>query len=114
MIYAYKCRVCGARVESTSRSLTTCPECLSSLGRDYSSVQIGVRAFKPHYNHAVGSFVSSSKDFDQQLRIKAEQAGSSYTRVDPGDAPTPSTDTEILETQMRTITDRQINPSTLT
>jgi hypothetical protein len=47
------------------------------------------------------------------LRQRAEAGQSTYTRVDPGDVPAPSTDTEILETQMRTVTDRGINPSTL-
>ena len=84
-----------------------------ALGRDYSSVQIGMGAFRPHYNHAVGRYVSSSHDFDEQLKIRAEQAQSTYTRIDPGEAPTPSSDTEILETQMKTITDKRINPDDL-
>lgn len=114
MMYAYKCNVCGARVDSTSRYLRNCPECLSmALRRDYSSVQVGGRSFKPHFNHAVGAYVSTSREFDEHLKIRAEQAQSSYTRVDPGDVPTPSSDTEILDTQMKTITDKRINPTTL-
>ena len=114
MMYSYKCNVCGARFDGTSRFLNQCPECLNrEVRRDYSTVQIGVRAFKPHFNHAVGSYVSTSKEFDQLLRLKAEQAQSTYTRLDPGDTPTPTVDTQIFDDQMKTITDRGINPSTL-
>lgn len=112
--YAYRCRVCGERFDSTSRFIEQCPACLNrSVGRDYSTVQIGVQAFQPHYNHAVGAYVTSSKHFDETLRIRGEQAGSHFTRIDPGEAPVPATDTEILETQARTIHDRNINPADL-
>lgn len=115
MMYAYKCRVCGACVDSTSRNLTTCPECLSmALRRDYTSVQVGMGAFRPHFNHAVGAYVSSSRQFDDLLKAHSESNGSELTRVDPGDVPTPSHDTEILETQARTIRDKNINPAELT
>jgi len=114
MMFAYKCNVCGARIDSTSRSLTTCPECLNmALRRDYSSVQIGTRAFKPHFNHAVGAYVRTDREFDDLLRIRGDKAGSSYTRVDPGDVPTPSADDYILDDQARTIRDKNIDPTTL-
>jgi predicted nucleic acid-binding Zn ribbon protein len=114
MIYAYKCNVCGARIDSGSRHLTTCPECLNiSLRRDYSSVQFGSAAFTPHFNHAVGSYVSSSRQFDDLLRIRGDEAQATYTRVDPGDVPQPSKEDHILETQARTIRDRNIDPATL-
>lgn len=115
MMYAYKCRVCGAVVDSTSRNLTTCPECLSmALRRDYTSVQMGMGAFRPHFNHAVGAYVETSKQFDDLLKYHSERNGSQLTRIDPGDAPTPHKDTEILETQARTIRDKNINPAELT
>jgi len=85
-----------------------------ALRRDYSSVQIGVGAFRPHFNHAVGSYVTTSRDFDEQLKAHSERNGAAITRVDPGDMPTPSHDTEILETQARTIRDKGINPAELT
>lgn len=85
-----------------------------ALRRDYSSVQIGVRNFRPHFNHAVGSYVSSSREFDEQLKIAGEKVGTTYTRVDPGDVPQPNLDTDILETQAKTIRDRNIDPLSLT
>ena len=114
MMYAYKCNVCGAKVDSSSRNLTTCPECLSmALRRDYSSVQMGTRSFRPHFNHAVGSFVQTSREFDEQLKIAGEMAGTSYTRIDPGDMPRPTTDDAIFDTQAKTIRDKGIDPTTL-
>lgn len=114
MMFAYKCNVCGARIDSSSRNLTTCPECLSmALRRDYTTVQMGMGSFHPHFNHAVGSFVSSSREFDEKLKLAGETAGTTYTRVDPGDVPAPTRDAEILETQAKTIRDKQINPKDL-
>ena len=113
-MFAYKCNVCGARIDSSSRNLTTCPECLSmALRRDYSSVQMGVGGFRPHFNHAVGHYVSSSREFNEQLKLAGEKAGTAYTRVDPGDMPQPVQDDHILESQARTIHDKKIDPTTL-
>jgi hypothetical protein len=109
-VYAYKCRVCGEQFDSTSRSVTSCPNCLGrDVGRDYSTVQIGAQVFKPHYNHAVGSYVSSSREFDNMLKIRGEEAGTTYARIDPGDMPRPKTDDYIFEDQARTIRDKNIN-----
>lgn len=83
------------------------------LRRDYTSVQFG-RAFVPHFNHSVGAFVSSNREFNDALKARGDEHGTTYTRVDPGDAPTPSRDTEILESQARTIRDKGINPAELT
>jgi hypothetical protein len=114
MMYAYKCRICGARFDSTSRHLTSCPECLNrNIGRDYSSVQFGGGLFKPHFNHAVGSYVSSSRDFDEKLKIKGEEAGTTFGRLDPGDQPRPTVDDHIFDTQMKTIRDNNIDPGSL-
>lgn len=115
MMYAYKCNVCGARIDSSSRTMTTCPECLNmSLKRDYSSVQIGQRAFKPHYNYAVGSYVQTSREFDDLLAFRADEAEATYSRVDPGDVPRPTNEDAIFETQAKTIHDKRINPADLT
>lgn len=74
---------------------------------------MGVGAFRPHFNHAVGGYVTSSREFDNLLKLKAEQAGTTYTRVDPGDVPQPTHDTEVLDTQAKTIHDKRINPKDL-
>lgn len=113
--YSFKCKACGWRGEAATREVAfDCPACGSvEVKRDYSTVQIGVQAFKPHFNHAVGAYVSSSRHFDDVLKVRAEAAGSEFTRIDPGEAPTPTTHTEIFETQAKTIRDRGINPSTL-
>lgn len=114
MIYAYRCDVCGAPFDTNTRFSTQCPECLNTgVRRDYSSVQIGVTPFQPHFNHAVGAYVSSSRQFNDLLSAASEKAGSSYTRVDPGDVPRPTKDDAIFDTQARTIRDRHINPEDL-
>lgn len=113
-VFAYKCRTCGGSFDSTSRSLTTCPHCLSSeIRRDYSTIQIGGGGFDPHFNHAVGAYVDSSRDFDEKLKIRGEQAGSTFVRIDPGDMPRPTKEDEVFDTRERTIHDMNINPESL-
>ncbi|HXA31504.1 MAG TPA: hypothetical protein VNV87_04535 [Acidimicrobiales bacterium] len=74
------------------------------------SVSLVIPAFRPHFNHSVGKYVSTSRDFDEALRRGAEEQNSSYSRIDPGDyaSLTPSTDTEIIETQARNLHDRRV------
>lgn len=113
-VFSYKCRNCGHKWDATSRALTNCPACLSNnIGRDFSSVRIGSNTFQPHFNHAVGAYVSSSREFDDMLKIRGEEAGSDYTRIDPGDMPRPTKDDHIFDTQAKTIRDRNINPADL-
>jgi hypothetical protein len=84
-----------------------------SLKRDYSTVQIGQRTFRPHFNHAVGAYVSSDRQFNNLLSLRGEQAGTTFSRVDPGDIPRPTSDDYIFDDQQRTIMDRHINPADL-
>lgn len=114
-VYAYKCRECDVRYESTTYGLSVCPNCRSSsLRRDYSSVNLSPSAFQPHFNHAVGEYVSSSRDLDEQFKVKSEQqslrtgADHNFVRLDPGDVPTPTKDTDILETRNRNVRDKGI------
>lgn len=113
--YAYKCRECRYRLESPIHGLNHCPECgYATLGRDYSSVNLAPPAFRPHFNHAVGEYVHSSRDLDDAFKIKSEQqsirtgADHNYVRLDPGDVPTPTKDTDILETRNRNVRDKGI------
>lgn len=59
-----------------------------------------------HFNFALGQYVKSSRDFDEKLKIAGEEAGTTFSRVDPGDVPRPTQDDEMFDTQMRTLTDR--------
>jgi len=55
------------------------------------TIQIGVPAFQPHYNYAVGQYVTSWADFNDKLRrlgdIQSERTGisSTYETVHPAD-----------------------------
>lgn len=102
--YAYRCRHCGWTGDTQHRDDgVICPNCDLVAKRDYSTVQIGT-SFKPHYNWATGQYVSTSREFDDALKRKGEEAGAEYTRIDPGDHPGPPTDSdEILDTQLRTM-----------
>lgn len=109
-IYCYKCRYCGWTGDSTTRAPSIpCGACSYPATRDYSSIGFKADAVKPHFNHAVGAYVNNSRDFDEKLKIRAEESNSYYTRVDPGDIPDPGGDSEsaaILETQAKTLHDR--------
>lgn len=115
MIYVYLCRECNTQIELHMRAAsTTCPRCGCRAGRDYRSIQFGQSAIRPHFNHAVGDWVHSSRDFDEKLKRAGEREGASYTRVDPGDMPSPggsSADESILETQAKTLSDRGFTDS---
>lgn len=80
--------------------------------RDYSTVTLRPPVFQPHFNHAVGRHVETSRDFDEALKRGAEEQNTSYTRIDPCDyaSITPTKDTEIIETQARTRRDRGLTP----
>lgn len=110
MIYVYRCRECQTVIELPARAdSTTCPACGCRAGRDYSSVQFNQAAVKPHFNHAVGDWVTSSRDFDEKLKMAGERAGTTYTRIDPGDSPSPggtADEQAILETQAKTLRDK--------
>jgi len=113
-MYAHRCVICGARIDSSSRELVACPECGSTaVRRDYTSVQIACRPFRPHFNHAVGAYVTSARQFDDLLKTRGDEAGATYTRLDPGDVAPPTDSTDILETQARIIHDTGIDPSSL-
>jgi len=84
------------------------------LRRDYSSVQIGRPAFQPHFNHAVGAYVRSDREFNDLLRSRGDEAQTVYTRVDPGDVPQPTVDDHILDEQAKIIHDKGIDPTCLT
>lgn len=64
------------------------------------------RGLEGHFNFALGQYVTSDRDFNEKLKIAGEEAGANFTRVDPGDQPRPTTDDQMFDTQMRTLTDR--------
>lgn len=102
-IFAYLCRECYTQFDSTERhERLPCPSCGTSSGRDFSSVSFS-RTFTPHYNYAVGKYVTSSRDFDEKLKIAGEEAGTSYSRVDPGEVQPIQEADDILNTQMSTM-----------
>jgi hypothetical protein len=114
-IYGYRCRECGETRESGSRDDVQECSCGGVSRRDFSTVQLRpVAAFQPHFNHSVGRYVHSSRDFDRALKRAAEdnteQTGieHSYTRFDPGDAPVPDKDTEAIEHGQRKIHDENV------
>lgn len=113
--YGYRCRECGTPRDSQLRDDTQPCDCGGVSRRDFSSVRFGVSAFQPHFNHAVGAYVNSDREFSDMLKIRAEQntvrtgAEHSYVRVDPGDLPTPTKDDHMFETQAKTIADKGIN-----
>lgn len=102
MIYAYKCRECGARAESATRA-DRLPEfvhlrqdtdvevgCPGSFTRDYSGLQFA-GVMQEHYNFTTHSAISSNRQFSDQLkRISDERSNElgmehRFEPVDPVD-----------------------------
>lgn len=83
------------------------------------TVQLGTPAFHPHFNHAVGEYVSNDAQFRDALKRGSERntlatgMDHDYEPHYPGDIPAPTSDTEILETRARFIHDNDINPASL-
>lgn len=84
------------------------------MKRDYSTVTMGPSPFQPHFNHALGMHVNSKRDFEDGLKVRAEENSlrtgmdHKYSPVLPGDMPAPTTDTDIFETRNRLVHDKGI------
>ena len=103
-LYSWTCSSCGRAVDLPTREAgQTCP-CGSTLRRDYSNVRFGRPAFQPHFNHAVGQYVSTDREFRDALKRGGEAAESTYEPIYPGDRPAP--DHEIIETSNRVTRDK--------
>lgn len=111
--YGYRCRDCGAERVSLSREDIQSCSCGGVSKRDYSTIQLGSSSFKPHFNHAVGAFVSNSRQFDDLLKLRSEQnslrtgTDHNYTRIDPGESPRPTADDHIFEVQEKAWRDKK-------
>lgn len=85
-LYEFYCKHCGHAEDHLSRDLTLyCPDCGRALHRNWSFAY--KEPFQPHYNHAVGKYVSSNSDFNDALKRGGDEAGSTFTRIDAGDLP---------------------------
>lgn len=103
-MYEYECKSCGQVLDTNIRQDAIGCGCGGRLQRRWSvNRSKGVPA---HYNFSLGQYVKSDRDFDEKLKIAGETAGTTFSRLDPGDAPRPSTDDGIFDTQMRTLTDK--------
>lgn len=95
MIYAYRCVSCGFKTDRTTRPAAPCPSCGSLMKRDYSFTQFSPPVFQPHFNYSIGRYVSSQKDFDDQLKSHSdsysERLGltANFQSIHPADLSTP-------------------------
>lgn len=111
-VYAFRCKDCGTRADAETRDPIPC-SCGALMKRDWGSVQLSVPTFKPHFNHAVGEYVTSNAHFNDMLKLKGEKAGSNFVRVDPGDMAEPTKGTEIFETRDKLMRDNNVRPESL-
>lgn len=103
--YLYTCKSCGAsQISNFAADNTTCLQCSGFAQRKW-NVNL-TPPFTPHYNHSVGAYISSSREFDDALKHRSEQAGTSFSRIDPGEAPRPQSDDGVFDTQLKTLTDK--------
>lgn len=85
MLYEYVCTVCDARWEipwftrigeplvDMNGMTVFCPEHSMPLIRCVSNPQVRPADPEPYFNYSVGDYVKSNKDFEEKLRIGAEQ-----------------------------------------
>lgn len=116
-VYEYRCRGCGVVRESELRDDNQPCSCGELSRRVYGFRQAA--GLQPHFNHAVGRYVTNNRDFNDALKERSEVQSlrtgidSNYVRVDPGDMAEPTKDTEIFETRDRMIRDNNIDVSKL-
>lgn len=115
MIYEWKCKNCQTIHELSVYSSSTPIQCScgGELKRFFGSVQLNTSsAFKPHFNHSVGEYVSNERDFRSALARKADEnslrtgTDHHYVPIMPGDMPQPKQDTEIFETRNKIVKDK--------
>lgn len=75
MLYEFVCEDCGLGYESfefrgIGRYLRDC-ECGGRVLRCVSRMQVAP-VIAPYFNHSVGAYVKSTRDFEEKLRIGAE------------------------------------------
>ena len=115
MIYEWKCPA-GHIVElpfASSDEPVLCNHHDAQLKRYFGSVQLPRNggAFQPHFNHSVGKYVSSARDFTDQLKRAGDEQSErtgithSYVPVMPGDVPQPKESTEVFETRNKIVRD---------
>lgn len=97
MLYEYRCDRCELAYESLTfrkigQVLDECPTaCGGELVRIVSLFNV-TPDIEPYYNYTVGDYVTSTKDFEEKLRIGAEQQSErtgtlhEYTPVYPSEA----------------------------
>lgn len=85
-LYEYACRTCGHSEDRLQRDLSiTCPDCSSPLYRQWGFNT--AESFQPHFNHAVGQFVSSKQEFKDALSRGGDSHNTTYSMVEAGDMP---------------------------
>lgn len=103
MIYAYKCRTCGSRVDSEIRADTIglcTTELSNTLTREAARCPGELRRLfivrteamvHGHYNASLNQYVSGDRDFDEKLKRESERVSmyqgteARFERVDPTD-----------------------------
>lgn len=89
MLYAFKCRECGVRIDRMNVKNPHPCDCGGILRRDFSF------SFRPplreHFNHALGQYVSSERSLEDGFKLASEKqseltgADHKYIPVDPRD-----------------------------
>lgn len=88
--YNYRCNGCNRLFASETRAdATRCPDCQGMAPRKFTfNVSMSM---KEHWNTAVGSYVSNSRELDDQFKRKSEEQSvrtgieHEYVRVDQAD-----------------------------
>lgn len=116
-VYEYECKTCVVifqryRKISEYEEESTCPECGRELGRKFSFST--KRSFEPHYNTAVGKFVSNKTQLNDQLRKLEDKAyqqtgyAPNYQVVDPSEAALGVTDEGMDATHRQNVAQKKL------
>lgn len=99
-LYSLRCWDCGSEIDRyapmTSPKSSTACSCGSVMVRRYTPpATLRSQTFEPHYNHSVGAFVQSRRDFTDALKRGSDEASEvtgvthNYRPADPRDIPQP-------------------------
>ncbi len=89
--YSFRCIACGNSFTVTSREhIPPCPTCGASSPKRNWSFNTG-RSFPEHFNHSVGEYVNSKREFYDGLKRQSEIASirtgvtHDFQPIDPSD-----------------------------
>lgn len=118
--YTYRCEPCLTNYDliqkmADRRLCPPCPQCGGSTLLTISGVRFlrSTAQSEPHFSHATGQVVTSTRDLEEQLKAMNDEKGTHYVLADPNDKEYFGVTDEGMDATERRQTDTGERESTL-